>query len=305
VPAEPPHDELSDQLSDDELHQVEHAVGRALDTDDHRELRVLGYGEVSVAVGWPAEVPRWACKRLPPFADESAYRHYAGLVNEYVTRLRAAGVAMLDTDARSIRRADGSVVGYLVQPVLPSDDLGPAVLRGADPADGHPLVGAIVDSVLACTDGRTGIDAQLTNWAWLDGRAVNMDVTTPFMWDEQGRSLLDIDLFLGALPWIVRASQRRAAPKILRRWSEPRWSILDFAMNLYKDDLAEWIPAVLDTANPRLDSAIDAEELRSRYRKEAALWVKMHRLKRLDRAWQRKVRRRRYEFLVPERTDYA
>jgi hypothetical protein len=33
--------------------------------------------------------------------------------------------------------------------------------------------------------------------------------------------------------------------------------------------------------------------------------VKMHRLKRLDRAWQRKVRRRRYEFLVPERTDYA
>jgi hypothetical protein len=292
-------------ISDAELALVETAIGHALDTDDHSDLTVLGYGEVSVTVGWPAHEPRWACKRLPPFSSQVDYEHYELLVVEYLRRLRSTGVAVLDTQVRALRRDNGSVVGYLVQPVVDAAVLGPSVLGGADPADGHPLVAAIVDAVLACTDGRTGIDAQLTNWAWIDGRAVNMDVTTPFMWDERGRSLLDLDLFIGALPWIVRATQRRAAPRILARWSDPRWALLDFAMNLHKEHLEAWIPVVLSAANPRLAEPIDRDELSSRYRKEAALWVKMHRLKRLDRAWQRHVRRRRYEFLIPERTDYA
>ena len=292
-------------ISDADLERVEAAVGRALDTDDHDELTVLGYGEVSVAVGWPAAAPIWACKRLPPFADAGAYGAYAALVEQYLARLAAAGVAVVDTDVRSLERPGGSVVGYLVQPALDSTRLGPQVLRGADPHVGHPLIPAVVDSVLACTDGRTGIDAQLTNWAWIDGRAVNMDVNTPFMWDDAGRTVLDVDMFIAALPWIVRATQRRAVPKIIGRWSEPRWTLLDLAMNLYKDGLEAWIPQILATANPRLDEPIEAEELEPLYRKEASLWVMMHRLKRVDRWWQRHVRRRRYEFLVAPRTDYA
>ena len=292
-------------ITDIDLEQVEAAIGRALDSDDHGELTVLGYGEVSVAVGWPATAPVWACKRLPPFADMAAYRAYAALVEEYLARLTSAGVAVVDTDVRSLERSGGSVVGYLVQPALDATLLGPQVLRAADPEVGHPLIPAVVGSVLACTDGRTGIDAQLTNWAWIDGRAVNMDVNTPFMWDDAGRTALDVDMFIAALPWIVRATQRRAVPKIIRRWSEPRWTLLDLAMNLYKDGLEDWIPHVLTTANPRLDEPIEAGELEALYRKEASLWVMMHRLKRVDRWWQRHVRRRRYEFLVAPRTDYA
>jgi hypothetical protein len=292
-------------ISDADLERVEVAIGRALDTDDHGELTVLGYGEVSVAVGWPPDMPQWACKRLPPFTDAAAYGRYAALVEEYIARLTGSGVAILDTDIRSLQRPDGSVVGYLVQPALDAQVLGPEVLRAADPEAGHPLVPAVVESVLACTDGRTGIDGQLTNWAWIDERAVNMDVNTPFMWDESGTSLLDIDMFIGALPWVVRATQRRAVPKIVARWGTPRWTLLDLAMNLYKDDLEAWIPQVLAAANPRLDQPIEAGELEALYAKEASLWVKMHRLKRIDRGWQRHVRRRRYEFLVAPRTDYS
>ena len=292
-------------ISDADLERVEAAIGRALDTDDHGELMVLGYGEVSVAVGWPATAPVWACKRLPPFADMAAYRAYAALVEEYLARLTSAGVAVVDTDVRSLERSGGSVVGYLVQPALDATLLGPQVLRAADPEVGHPLIPAVVGSVLACTDGRTGIDAQLTNWAWIDGRAVNMDVNTPFMWDDAGRTALDVDMFIAALPWIVRATQRRAVPKIIGRWSEPRWTLLDLAMNLYKDGLEAWIPQVLVAANPHLDEPIEMGELEPLYRKEASLWVMMHRLKRVDRWWQRHVRRRRYEFLVAPRTDYA
>ena len=292
-------------ISDADLERVEAAIGRALETDDHGELTVLGYGEVSVAVGWPTGAPVWACKRLPPFPDRSVAAAYVALVQEYVERLTAAGVAVVDTDVRVLERPGGSVVGYLVQPVFAGDALGPQVLRAGDPVTGHPLIPAIVDSVLACTDGRTGIDAQITNWAWVDGRAVNMDLNTPFMWDESGRPLLDVDIFIAALPWVVRATQRRAVPKIIGRWQQPRWCLVDFAMNLYKDGLEAWIPQILAHANPRLDEPMVAGELEALYRKEASLWVMMHRLKRADRWWQRHMRRRRYEFLVAPRTDYA
>lgn len=296
---------LTAALSDAELARVEHAIDRALDAGDPTGLAVLGYGEISVTVGWPTDAPEWACKRLPPFPDRRAFDTYRGLVEEYVERLTSAGVGVVPTEARALPGGDGPVVGFLVQPVLAPDTLGPAVLRAADPAHGHPLVPAIVDAVLACSDGRTGIDAQVTNWAWIDGRACNLDLNTPFLYDEHGQPRLDVGLFVAALPWVLRATQRRAAAKIAARWVSPRWALFDMTMNLYKDRLEAWIPVVLAEANPRLDEPIDPAEVKPRYDKEAALWVHMHRLKLLDRWWQRHVRRRRYEFLVPEQTDYA
>lgn len=296
---------LAATLSDVELSRVEDAVDRALDTADAGGLAVLGHGEISVTVGWPTDRPVWACKRLPPFPDRAAFATYRALVEEYVGRLDAAGVCVVPTETRAIDRADASVVGYLVQPALDPASLAPAVLRGADPVEGHPLIPAIVDAVLACSDGRTGIDAQVTNWAWIDGRACNLDMNTPFLYDAEGRPRIDVGLFVAALPWVLRATQRRAAAKIAARWSSPRWALLDMAMNLYKDRLDDWIPVVLAAANPRLDEPIDPAELKRRYDKEARLWVQMHRLKQIDRWWQQRVRRRRYEFLVPEQTDYA
>lgn len=293
-----------ESIPEAELARVEAAIGTALDTDDHGGLSILGYGEISVTVGWPAGGPRWACKRLPPFPDHPAAIRYGALVREYVTRLRALGVGVVDTDVRFLDRPDGRVVVHLVQPVLEPATLGPAVLAAADPATGHPLVGSIVAATVAGSDGTIGVDAQLTNWAWVDGRALNVDVTTPFLYDPAGRPRLDLDLFLGALPWVVRASQRRAAPRIVARWSSARWALTDLAMNLYKDDLAAWIPAVAEAADAHLDESLDVDGLRRRYDAEAALWVRLDRLKRIDRWWQRRVRRRRYEFLVPPSTAY-
>ncbi len=292
-------------LGHDELLRAEQAIGHALDTDDHTGLRILGYGEISVAVGWPTDRPRWVLKRLPPFPDRTRLEHHVELVHRYLQRLTAAGVGVLETTVEILQRPDGVRLAYLVQPVLDPSVLGPSVLRSADPTSGHPLIPAVVDAVLACTDGRTGIDAQITNWAWLDGRAVNLDVNTPFLYDEAGRPELDVSVFLAALPAIVRRSQRRSAPQLVARWRHPRWALLDCAMNLYKDGLDDWVPVVVEAANAHLDEPLDPDDVARRYDAEAKLWVTMHRLKRIDRWWQRRVRRRRYEFLVPERTDYA
>jgi len=284
---------------------VEAAIGHALDTDDHSGLRVLGYGEVSVAVGWPSNLPARAVKRMPPFPDRASFDRYADLVTGYMARLRDAGVAIVDTEVRPLPGPDGTWLGYLIQPVLDPITLGPNVLRAANPADGHPMIDSIVESVMSCTDGRTGIDAQITNWAWLDGRAVNFDLNTPFVYDESGAPVLDLDMFIGALPWLVRATQRKAGPKIIARWAKPRWTLTDLAMNLHKDHLEDWIPVVVAAANKRLEEPIDEATLKAQYDKEAKLWVKLHRLKKIDRWWQRNIRRRRYQFLVSDTTDYA
>jgi len=294
-----------ESISDTELELVESAIVVALETDDHSGLMILGYGEVSVAVGWPTDAPKWAVKRMPPFPHRAAFERYSELVTGYVSHLENAGVAIVPTEVRTLPGPSGSSIGYLVQPVIDAPALGPNVLRAADPTAGHPLIGSIVDAVMACTDGRTGIDAQITNWAWIDGHAVNLDVNTPFVFDETGSPVLDLDMFIGALPWVVRATQRKAGPKIIARWAKPRWTLTDLAMNLHKDHLEDWIPVVVAAANARLDDPIDESSLRAQYDKEAKLWVKLHRLKKIDRWWQRHVRRRRYQFLVPAYTDYS
>jgi len=277
----------------------------ALDTDDHSSLTILGYGEISVAVGWPGDTPTWVVKRMPPFPDRASFDHYRDLVTGYISHLRDAGVAILDTEVRPLPGPDDTWIGYLIQPVLDQSVLGPNVLRAADPAVGHPMIESIIESVMAATDGRTGIDAQITNWAWIDGRAVNLDVNTPFVFDTSGNPVLDLDMFIGALPWVVRATQRKAGPKIIARWAQPRWALTDLAMNLYKDHLEDWIPTVVAAANKRLEEPIDESTLKAQYDKEAKLWVKLHRLKKIDRWWQRNIRRRRYQYLVADTTDYA
>ncbi len=89
---------------------------------------------------------------------------------------------------RGVDRSDGSVVGYVVQPVLPAETLAPAILARSNPAAGHPLVEALVDTAAETVSNRLGLDAQLANWAWDDGGLRYIDVSTPMTWDDAGNS---------------------------------------------------------------------------------------------------------------------
>ena len=48
---------------------------------------------------------------------------------------------------------------------------------------------------------------------------------------------------------------------------------------------------------------ISEEEVRRYYRSDARLWEALLRLRRLDRAWCRHVRRRTYPFLLPAKVE--
>ena len=54
---------------------------------------------------------------------------------------------------------------------------------------------------------------------------------------------------------------------------------------------------------PRFTPPITLSEVRRYYRGDARTWAQLLRLRRADRFWQRKVRRRAYPFLLPGRIE--
>lgn len=306
-----PEDPAS-SFGDVDLGAVEDAVGRALaaahgGTED-TGLSVIGYGEISSVIGWPTDAPAVACKRLPEFPTGAAASRYRERFEAYLCLLVERGVQPVRSEFHTVAVArSDQVVGYVLQPVLPSSDLGPNVLRSANPDPGHPMLRAVVDCVLQVTDEHTGLDAQISNWVHgmdgMDGLQY-LDVTTPMCFDDSGRIELDMDLFLAAYPWALRSAIGRfVAPGVVAAYRDPRHVLIDMTANLIKERLSAWIPAVLEVVNDAVSPAVTPDEVRRYYRSDARLWEVMLRLRRADRWWQRNVRRREYPFLLPGRIE--
>jgi len=285
-------------LGDADLKTLDALVDDALSAGREEELPVLGYGEISLVLGWPATTPRFACKRMPAFRSRAAFESYRRTIDDYVGELRATGVAVVATEMRGVEKPGGSVVGYVVQPILAAATLAPAILRRSDPAAGHPLVAAIVDAAAATVSPRLGLDAQLANWTWDDGLTY-IDVSTPMLWDAGGTSLLDLDPLAQAYPAVLRPPLRRVvAPRILDGYRDLRGVYLDLTGNLLKERLEPWLPAFLATVNRHLGEPLGERAVHRYYRSDARLWSMLLRLRRLDRAWRLRTGRT-YPFLLP------
>lgn len=271
----------------------------ACSSGDRAGLRVLGYGEISVVLGWPEHNPELACKRLPAFPDTAALTDYAAILDRYLEALTSAGVRVLPTELHSLA-VEGEIHAFLVQPAVPGTELAPAVLA-ATPADrGHALVEAVVGAACAAVSDRVGFDGQISNWAWNGASLRYLDVTTPLLRPPGGVTEIDTRLFLASYPWAIRAGLRRfVVPGIIARYHDIRSVLSDLAANLIKERLEPWIPAFLAEANRRIARPLTGDEIRADYRSDAGMWATMQRIRRLDRTWQRRVRRRDYPFLLP------
>jgi hypothetical protein len=286
------------------LDDLDAAVEEAIATGDAGRLRVLGYGEVTLVLGWPFERSEYAVKRLPPIRDEHDLAHYRGLLEEYVATLTAAGVAVVPTEVRACRAATGELHAYLVQPLIPRERLLDRVLRDAGPNRGEHLIRQVVATVAGVVDGHVGLDAQAANWAVDGDRIACFDVSTPML-RADGEELLDLGPFLSIYPWALRPVLRRTARDVISQFHDPRTVLLDLASNLVKENLERWLPATLAAAGEVVTPAITEREVRRYFRRDRRLWLLMQRLRRLDRAWQRHVRHRSYGFLLPPPYRYG
>lgn len=287
-------------LSQDDLELMERRVRRALETGDEGELDVLGYGEISTVIEWRVGDEGFACKRLPPFPDEAAFVAYESAFSTYLERLRGAGIRVIESGLRTVQSDDGAWTVWCVQPLLDDGALIPKVLESGDGDRAARIIDVIVARIMGSVGPTLGVDAQASNWAWIDDEAVYVDVTTPMMRDADGRELLDLDLFLASLPWILRGAVRRfMLGEILDKYYEPRGALVDLAGNLHKEGLGELVPALLERCNEELERPIEDTEVRAYYRDDARMWGLLQRLRRADRWWSRTIRRRTYPFLLP------
>ena len=291
-------------IAPEELDRLEATVRRSLATGSADGLRVLGYGEITLVVGWPTDRPTHACKRLPRFPDRASFDRYRDVLDRYVAALDERGLAVLPSELQRWDAPDGTVTGYLVQEALPEGSLLPSVLRGTPPDADHPVLARLTGHVAAVVDSAVGLDGQVSNWTVRDGGTLGyFDLTTPMVTGPDGRTALDLGLLAAMLPWALRAPLRRFVfPGIVQRYHDPRTVLLDLAANLHKERLVPWVPAVVEAANRVLrptDRPLTAEEVARDYASDARQWELLLRLRRADRWWQQRVRRRDYPFLLP------
>lgn len=278
------------------LVELDHDVRRALVTGDQAGLDILGYGEISLVVGLDSPEGRFACKRLPLFADQASFERYAEVFENYLTTLADVGVDVLTSELLQVPD-EQLVIAYCVQPILGPASLGVSVAQGPNATK---FVEAVVEVAARTISSAVGLDAQISNWALVDGNVVYLDVTTPLLRHESGAEQLDLDLFVASLPWLMRAPVRRfLLDDILRTYYSPRGALLDLVGNLLKERLDDIVPHAIAAANAHVDPAISIDEVHSYYRRDARMWGLLQRLRLIDRGWQRHVRRRTYPFLLP------
>jgi hypothetical protein len=288
-----------------DLDRLDATVNAAIRAGETGPLRVLGYGEITLVLGWPAERPELAVKRLPAFRDREALDRYAALLGRYLAALEERGVAIVPTVLRSTPTARGALHAYLIQPLIGRERLLDYVLRSASAQRGAALLERLVDGVVRTVDERIGLDAQAANWVATGNEFACLDVSTPLMRSSAGRSELELEPFLSIYPAALRRLLAPVAHTVMGQYHEPRTVLVDVASNLVKERLESWLPAFLAAANIRVRPAITKSEVHRYFARDRRLWLLMQRLRRIDRSWQRRVRRRPYPFLLPPPYHYG
>lgn len=286
------------------LEALERAVQEALRSGDPSGLELLGYGEITSVVRLRVGGREFACKRLAPFANAEAARRTAECIRAYVAALERHGVEVVETDLGLVAGEGGSVVLHCVQPALPAAALGPAYLRGLDPARGVRCAERIFERLRGAVTPRLAPDGQLSNWAFLAERLVYLDVSTPFLRDERGRELFDFQQQTRALPFPLRVVvDRFLLAGILESYHSLRGQARDFLGNLEKERLGAWIPRLLPVANRVLELAppLTRADVARHYARDARTYAAVQAARRADRWWHRRVLRRPYPYLLPPR----
>ena len=164
-----------------------------------------------------------------------------------------------------------------------------------------------MDRVVGAVDERIGLDAQAANWA-VDGERPGAASTSRRRSCATPRAATSSTstLFLSIYPWALRRALRPVARSIMTQYHDPRTVLVDVASNLHQGARSTAGCRRCSTRPTSASSAADHRaEVRRYFARDRRLWLLMQRLRRADRAWQRRVRRRPYPFLLPPPYRYG
>jgi hypothetical protein len=288
-------------LTQEEIEQLDASVVTALDTRDNSGLNVVGYGELSIALGFPADAPEVVCKPSGPYTP-AELDQYVSVIGHYLEALADAGVDVVPTSLMSVQRGD-QLVAYQVQPLLEPDSIADRVLAAAEPDAEHPFLVALAEIVGSLTD-RVSIDSQVPNWSWDGETATSIDIGTPFFWDDCGAPMFDVKPLFRAIPAPLRTFAMQDVGKLLERYKQPRNVAADVVAMLWRIGLDHWVQPALSAFNSRLQLAtpIGVAEARAIMAADRKAMPRLKQLQKMERAWVTTVRRRRYDYFVQPTT---
>lgn len=286
-------------IAPETLAQLEERVVAGLDRGRSDDLDVVDYGEISTVLAAEGTDGPVVCKRLPVMT-RSQLAHYEAVFADYLQVLADRGLTVAPSEVHAV--GDDPVTPYCVQPRY--ERLLVAEMRTGDRDLIEKWSARLCELVTAAVHDGVGLDGQVSNWAVVGDALTYLDVTTPLLQDSAGNQRVDLDLFIASLPWAMRGLVRRfLLGEILSHYHTPRPVLVDAIGNLHKEQVGEIIPVLLEAANQVVDPPITPKEAWKYYRQDALMWELLQRLRRIDRWWQRRVRRRRYPFLLPGKIE--
>jgi Family of unknown function (DUF6206) len=289
--------------------------------------RVLGYGEISTVFEIGDERQRdLAYKRMPIFEKTEELEHYESTFDKYCRVLtEEMGLELPEYGYASLSEAEGRPVMFLAQKKLPGESIGNKAIHLLDRDDTNRLIRQVLRELKKVWEFNAsggplelGIDGQISNWSIKDFdpenprldeevKLVYFDTSTPFLRVE-GVEQLDPELFLRSAPsflvWIMRLL---FLEDVMTRYYDFHLVATDLIANFYKEQLPDYIPALVVEANdfftseaPGLDvEPLSEKEVRSYYREDAVIWSLYLNARRLDRFLRTRLARREYPYILP------
>ncbi|RJP33129.1 MAG: hypothetical protein C4536_05290 [Actinobacteria bacterium] len=289
--------------------------------------RVLGYGEISTVFEIQAEgMEGYAFKRLPIFKDREEIEPYLASYEEYNRVLREeVGISLPAYGHADFVSSSGRPVFFIVQEQLPANSIGNQAIHILPDEEIPILVRMILRELAKVWDFNHGseslevaIDGQISNWSIVSFDAVSphvdeatrflyMDTSTP-LFRIEGEEQLDPELFLRSAPsflvWLIRLF---FLEDVMTRYYDFRLVAIDLIANFYKEQRAELIPRLVETANDffsqeasHLDiEPISEKDIASYYREDRIIWALYLALRKLDRFLHARLMRREYPYILP------